>query len=420
MGPFLGVPVIYASEPIGAFYVARPPGRELFSQQEQERLEELAPYAAIAMANARMLEGEHRRVAIAEALAAAARSLQRGTDERQIGEVLADALEAIFADAAELAACWSTADAEHQHPPRWDGTTLCQALDRFVDARSEPGQVDDAELGAELVPGRHCTVHVTRLDDGGRLALAVAHPVPVTISDEGRVALSTLAEIGAIALAAARRREAEAALERYAVRDEIARDLHDDLIQSIYAIGLSLRATATAEAGVLESALSKARDDLNVVIRDLRSYIAHLSERPQELTRGAILAARIDSMVRDPGMRVPWTVVLELGDPSLGRRLERQLYLIVREAVSNVERHANANAASLRLQRRGNVLHLEISDDGWGFDRSAVPDGSVGLRSIEQRVAELGGSVVIASAPGEGTSLIATLPTEEPEEREDG
>ena len=207
MGPFLGVPVMYASEPIGAFYVARPPGRKPFSRREQERLEELTPYAAIAMANARMLESEHRRVAIAEALAAAARSLQQRTDERQIGEVLADALEAIFADAAELAACWNTADAEHQHPPRWDGTALCQALDHFVDGRSEPGPVDDAELGAELVPGRHATVHVARLDDGGKLALVVAHPAPVTISDEGRVALSTLAEIGAIALAAARRRE---------------------------------------------------------------------------------------------------------------------------------------------------------------------------------------------------------------------
>jgi signal transduction histidine kinase len=126
-----------------------------------------------------------------------------------------------------------------------------------------------------------------------------------------------------------------------------------------------------------------------------------------------MLTTRINALLHDSGMRVPWTVTVQLGDQPLGRKLERQLYLIVREAVSNVERHANASTASLTLRTRGDTVHLEISDDGQGFDRSRVPEGSVGLRSMEERVADLGGSIVITSRPGEGASLIATLPIQE-------
>ncbi len=407
---FLGVPVMYASVAIGAFYVGRRSGGSPFSREAQARLEELAPYAAIAMANARTLETEHRRAVAAEAMAEAARGLQRLTSERQIGEVLADTLETIFDDAAELAVCWSApAEDVRFHPLRWAGSRLCRDLSRMLADGVSQGQTDSEALA----PDRNVTVHVADLEGGGKLAFAVAYEAPATMASAGRVLLSTLAEIGAIGLTVARRREAEDALGRYAVRDEIARDLHDDLIQSIYAIGLSLRGARTADPGSIHAAVSKASDDLNAVIHDLRSYIAQLSQPPEEVTAGGMLTTRINALLHDSGMTVPWTVTVQLGDQPLGRKLERQLYLIVREAVSNVERHASAGTASLTLQTRGDTMHLEISDDGRGFDRSRVPEGSVGLRSMEERVADLGGSIVITSRPGEGTSLIATLPIRE-------
>ena len=126
-----------------------------------------------------------------------------------------------------------------------------------------------------------------------------------------------------------------------------------------------------------------------------------------------MLPTRIGSLLQEAGTRTRWKSDIQLGDQPLGRQAERQLYLVVREAVSNVERHADASSASLHLERRGDILHLEVTDDGRGFDRSSVSEDSVGLRSMEERVADLGGSIVIASTPGQGTSLIATMPVGE-------
>lgn len=408
MEAFLGVPLIYGSQTIGVFYVARRVGEPAFSDDDQQRLEELAPYAAIAMANARTLEREHRRAVAAEALAQAARGLQQVTPERQTAEVLADALEALFPDAVALAICWSSDDARTwQRPSRWMDSALTGALERMLDGDPDAGQ----STSAELQPGSHATVHVTHLDGGGRLAFAVAGEGP--ISDVEQISLRTLTEIGAIGLTASRRREAETALQRYAVRDEIARDLHDDLIQSIYAVGLSLQAARSATPDVIRTSLAKAGYDLNSVIRDLRSYITHLGRGPEEITPGAMLRTRIESLLQEAGTRTRWKSDIQLGDRPLGRQAERQLYLVVREAVSNVERHADASSASLHLERRGDILHLEVTDDGRGFDRASVSEDSVGLRSMEERVADLGGSIVIASTPGQGTSLIATMPVGE-------
>jgi signal transduction histidine kinase len=78
--------------------------------------------------------------------------------------------------------------------------------------------------------------------------------------------------------------------------------------------------------------------------------------------------------------------------------------------ISNVVRHADARSASLSLLNEGETLVIAIRDNGRGFDRSAVPDSAVGLRSIEQRVADLDGSALIESSPGDGTTITATLP----------
>ena len=228
---------------------------------------------------------------------------------------------------------------------------------------------------------------------------------PVRFTREAMRALARLCVAAAM-------REAEAALERYEERDAIARDLHDDLIQSIYAVGLSLRAALSAQPDEIRRALSKGVDDLSAVIRDLRSFIAQLSAAPPTVSSQEMLAMRIRALLAGIS-RPTWDIDVDFGGGPLARQLERQLYMIVREAVSNVVRHADAHTASLALRREGDRLRLEVRDDGVGFDRSAVPVDSVGLRSIERRVADLGGSVVIDSAPGHGTSIVATFETRE-------
>ena len=123
-----------------------------------------------------------------------------------------------------------------------------------------------------------------------------------------------------------------------------------------------------------------------------------------------MLSLRLRTLLSQTGGRTSWTVDIDTGEQPLDARLERQLYLVAREVVSNVVRHAAAAKASLSLRLEGDALHQVVRDDGVGFDRSAVGPDAVGLRIIEQRVADLDGSVVVESQPGRGTTVTAKLP----------
>lgn len=405
IGPFLGVPVVYASRTVGAFYVTRSPGGEPFGDEEERYLRDLAPYAAIAVGNALVLEHEQRRADAAAILVRAASALQAGEDAGDTGAVLLQALNQLFPDDVHAVALGDAGGGAQGPIVMPDGSPLAAELQSLFGERLATGE----HRIPGVIDGNDLIVHVAGLS--GEVRVMLGCTCGVSSGDIDRDALRQLAEIGSIGLAASRRRAAESALERYDIRDAIARDLHDDLIQSIYAIGLGLRAGAgeRADPAALRDTLSTASHDLNGVIRDLRSYIAQLSGG-SELTSTGLLIARIEALLRGQGGRPRWAYRLDLGDALLGPRLERQLYLIVRESISNILRHAHAANASLVLRRVDGELHMRISDDGRGFDRDVIPDGAVGLRSIEERVADLGGSIVIESTPGAGTILTATFP----------
>jgi signal transduction histidine kinase len=407
MGPFLGVPVVYGGRAMGAFYVTRSPGQPPFSAVERTRLEQLAPYAAIAMANARTLERERARADAARVLGEAAQRLQQEAQAHTTGELVAflgGVLQRLFPRARGVLVRLSPpydSDAAFSDGPA--AAELASWADTALAA---------AHGGEQPAFGARALGYVHR-DEGVGVLLGAVADGPILEPDEALAGLRTAIELGADAITALQRREADAQLERYALRDSIARDLHDDLIQSIYAVGLSLRAAESGEPETVRRALRKGADDLNAVIRELRAYIAHLSERSPDADGTALLTSRIRALFQQYGTRPAWTVELELGDTPLDRRLERQLYFVVREAVSNVERHAAAQQAALTIRRDGERLRLELVDDGRGFAPAEVSPDTVGLRSIEQRVADLGGSVMISSAPGAGTRLVATFPITE-------
>lgn len=200
-------------------------------------------------------------------------------------------------------------------------------------------------------------------------------------------------------------------VERQTERGRIAGDLHDETIQSIYAVGLGLYAAMGDPSVTKEAAIGHAIEDLNSVIVELRTYMQGLSG---QITGGGSepLAARIKALVNSDGpprwqMAVPPDLVL---DPAF----ERHLYLLVKELISNVQRHAQASTASVSIARapvgEGQELRVCVTDDGVGFDRAEVPDTSFGFRSMEQRVAMLGGSLAVESRPGAGTTIDVSLP----------
>ena len=207
------------------------------------------------------------------------------------------------------------------------------------------------------------------------------------------------------------RRRLLSAVDRQMERERIAGDLHDETIQSIYAVGLGLHA-ALADADVTkEAALERTIEDLNSVIVELRTYMQGLSG---QAAGGGLepLAIRVEALVRGSGP--PHWALTVAPDLDLDPAFERHVYLLAKELISNVERHAQAKAASLTIAREGmgdeERLRIRIVDDGVGFDRARVPATSFGYRSMEQRVTTLGGTMAVISSPGAGAIVEVSLP----------
>jgi signal transduction histidine kinase len=195
-------------------------------------------------------------------------------------------------------------------------------------------------------------------------------------------------------------------------RDRISRDLHDSVIQMIYAVTLSLDdvpelvSEAPAEA---RQRVDDAIDALHGVIRDIRNFIFGL--RPLLLDSGSLL----DGMhVLADELRRNTTIEIEVaGEEPGGLSLDvvAELLAIAREALANVARHSSAGHASMRLNGSGESVRLEIADDGRGL----MPDAEVkashhGLANMRARVDALGGTFDIESRQDAGTRIIVAIP----------
>ncbi|HJK95194.1 MAG TPA: ATP-binding protein, partial [Polyangiaceae bacterium LLY-WYZ-15_(1-7)] len=128
-----------------------------------------------------------------------------------------------------------------------------------------------------------------------------------------------------------------------------------------------------------------------------------------EVGLGDALARLCDDLGETSGLDVRLEAPAEL---DLAPALETATYRVAQEALHNAQRHADAERIELRLAL-GERLRLEVRDDGVGFDPAAVEEGGHGLRGMRERAELLGGSLEIASAPGEGTAILLELPIEE-------
>jgi PAS domain S-box-containing protein len=200
-------------------------------------------------------------------------------------------------------------------------------------------------------------------------------------------------------------------LRRLAVvedRERIGRELHDGVIQSLFAVGMNLQATATvAGPGEVQGRLEGAVTELDRAIRDLRNYIFGL--------RPGILADRqlsqvIAQLAADIEEKSGISVAVEV-DPRLAAELSNSagdIVQLVRESLSNVARHSGAATCRVSLLRGDGAAVLVIEDDGSGFDVAATTPGQ-GLGNLRDRATKLGGSLSITSGVG-GTRVEMTLP----------
>jgi signal transduction histidine kinase len=197
-------------------------------------------------------------------------------------------------------------------------------------------------------------------------------------------------------------------------RDRIGRDLHDGIIQSLYAVGLSLEdvpdlmSEAPSEAA---ERVDAAIESINLSIRDIRNFIYGL--RPEAVDGTQVVAglAALAEEVRHGGLVDVVAHLDQAADPGLDPRMGSELLNLVREALSNAVRHAHGRRITISLTADTAVSTLEIADDGVGFDPAlGVAAGHHGLANMGARAAAFGGRLEIRSAPGEGTTVIVGMP----------
>ena len=196
--------------------------------------------------------------------------------------------------------------------------------------------------------------------------------------------------------------------------DRIARELHDQagqLLASVYLSLDTLRAHVAPGGGEkLErviALLNQVEDEVRRVAHELRPVILD--------DLGLMPALRF----LGEGMAQRATIPIRVAGSTAGRlppRVETGLYRIAQEALSNVARHAHATRASIEVERDGSEVRCRIRDDGRGFDPAAPARGEagrgLGLDSIRERLAPLGGALEIHSRPGAGTELLIRVPLE--------
>lgn len=194
-------------------------------------------------------------------------------------------------------------------------------------------------------------------------------------------------------------------------RQRLARELHDAVSQQLFAISM----TATAVKRTLGRDYDRAERQVELIEEmasvaqsEMRALLLHL--RPVHL-EGKGLVQGLRELVHELQSKVPIEIQCEVDeDIHLVKGVENHLFRIVQEAMSNALRHSKAERMEIKLQNREDSVRLMIRDNGVGFDWDVQKQASYGLRTMQERVNEIGGSIQIITAPDKGTRIEIRIP----------
>ncbi|MDO8357842.1 MAG: PAS domain S-box protein [Nitrospirota bacterium] len=210
-----------------------------------------------------------------------------------------------------------------------------------------------------------------------------------------------------------RERDLRAAIEE---RERISQDLHDGILQSLFAVGLSLETTKSMmslkERKTSGPALKQAIDQLNRLMHEVRNFIAGLGS---DLLQGTDLPTALHHMLETLTKNHPTHVRLKIEDraaQALSAEQSLHLLLVIQEAVSNCIRHGHAQEATVSLKLLKQGVRLSVRDNGCGFDSAASKGIGHGLANMAARAQKIGGRFTVLSKTNEGTRVVLDLPKE--------
>ncbi len=427
MASFLGVPVRIGERVFGNLYLTEKAGGGDFTEQDEAIVVALAAAAGVVIENARLYAEAARREEWLEATAEITASLASGAGRVDALQTVADRAREIAA--ADVASVVVRGLGDHLDLEVVSGVPSAPL------AGDAPLTLQSSLAGAVIESGQTVVVPDARQDervayharpadwpelgplvvvplstpDGGEGALTLAWtPDHVTAFHDVDVRLpERFAAHAALAMQVGRAREDREKLAVFEDRDRIGRDLHDLVIQRLFAIGLGLENTArmSEHVGVRERVAS-AVDDIDKTIKDIRRSIFALSVSADS----ADVRATVLEMVERATKVLGFAPTLQFEGPvnsAVTSRTAPHLIAVLGEALTNVARHAEASSVWVVLSA-GKEVVLTVGDDGCGIDPAARQSG---LRNIRERAEDLGGRCVFESGPGAGTVVSWSVPT---------
>ena len=433
MRSFLGVPVRLRDEVFGNLYLTNKRGGGEFTEDDEAVLVALGAAAGVAVENARLYDAARRQQRWIQASAEVTTRLLSGSKP---GEVLADvtrrARELSGADLAVLALpddegrrlTIAYADGDGAEVTRGLVLPAGESLSGRVLSTGEPLMSADFatdERAAQAARGAMSQIGPAELfplgapgNVRGVLTVGRRHGGAPFPSDLTAVVASFAAQAGVALELAASRAEAER-LSLYEDRDRIARDLHDLVIQRLYATGMSLEGTMPMiTRPEVASRITNAVDAMDETIKDIRATIFALQARDN--AGGPDLRGDIVTLVEEMTGMLGFAPSLRLG-AGLGAQVDsevgEQVLAALREALSNAARHADASQVEVTVDVDSDgMLAVQVTDDGIGIPAEGRRSG---LRNLARRAEKLGGELRLSPAdPGAarpGTRLEWRVPS---------
>ncbi|MEJ5240142.1 MAG: GAF domain-containing sensor histidine kinase [Anaerolineales bacterium] len=436
MTSFLGVPIRHHGVPLGQIYLTNKKTAPEFSEDDEQIIQMLAAYAAVAIQNARLIESLNLRDA----------ELTRRAEDlsllNNIAPILASTLELneILNKTLGVVMEYMSVEAGEIFLLEDDGQTLRLVLHRGEAAEAfwtrNRFRRGEGLIGLALAENR--PVISTDLQNDARFlrdavwqagfsqlacfplgqgdkavgVMSIATRRKEPFEERSLSLLQAIAQWAGLAIENARLHQDARRLAVLEERQRIGMDLHDGVIQSIFAVGLSLEHAAQIleeDPDQARQRIQRAISDLNKTIRDLRTYILDL--RPRQLV-GEGLMQGLQRLVAEYRTNTLSDAVLQgPAEVDLAPQKSLALFHICQEALANAAKHARASMVTVSVWQTEERVVLEVQDNGRGFDpnRAGMLIGH-GLANMQTRARMVGGEVEITSAPGEGTTVLAWVP----------
>ncbi|HVQ59497.1 MAG TPA: GAF domain-containing sensor histidine kinase [Solirubrobacterales bacterium] len=440
MHSFLGVPIRIRDEVYGNLYMTEKRGAAEFDEADEEAARTLATWAGVAIENARLYTALSEREAVVErALRQAetsvdiARAVGGETDVARVLDLIvkraralveAKALLVLLRQGGRLVVAGQAGEVgpeiERLTIPTEDSVFEAAMQERVAQHLERGSPPSEARLRERV--GAETALVVPLLFRGRAVGVLVAldrETGGTEFDEEDLRLLQAFAASAAVAVATAQTVESERLQQRVEIgereRQRWARELHDETLQGLAAIRISL-ATALQSGAPdrperIAAAAEQTVDRLEGQINELSRLINDL--RPASLERLG-LAAALQALAEEAGARGGFEVAAEIElDGELSGEEERVVYRLAQEALNNVVKHSAARHATLSAKFAGGAVRIVVADDGAGFEAGAESEGR-GLIGMRERVALLGGEFAVRSRSEGGTEVVATLPLGSP------